>query len=363
MKFAVVSENNTLLVREVTEELNKAHKDITLSVYAPNADVQDKAFKGILSDNLSECIKNSDVIINLIGIRQTFSSDYQQLNDKYNIDIFNAKSSMEMIRCFDILSCLDSFADALSKSKSKALILNAGEPSDIITGYLYKEHNITSYGVSRKTENVIDNLLSEAGMDKLKGKLNYKMSGLNNMLWITEMKDKKGKDVYPSVKDKFADIEMNVRRIDLLQDGARSLKFFGYYHSGGIQPEDIFCALMRIINIIVSGEKAEIYLNAINSKSIRELDSEAVVLIPFTLEGISLTREDVEMPLICVLASADYASAVSLAVKTLSMHSAEIFRRTIKLDPYLASLLTLKELSALADEIIAIERINFKELL
>jgi len=74
-----------------------------------------------------------------------------------------------------------------------------------------------------------------------------------------------------------------------------------------------------------------------------------------TIENGKLIRGEVDMPLQCSLAITDYASTQALIVKTLINKSKETFNRTIKLDPYLKSILTLDELDSLIKDIFSIE--------
>ena len=142
---------------------------------------------------------------------------------------------------------------------------------------------------------------------------------------------------------------LNITRNDLTGEGLRSLKFYGYYHSANVAAQATAEIIFKLISAYLSAEKTTVYLNAVNDGSINGLDTDAVVEIPFIFTDRKISREKVNLPLPCVLAIDDPAGAVIMTVKTLITKSATIFKRTIKLDPYLAPRLTLAELDDLAE--------------
>jgi alpha-galactosidase/6-phospho-beta-glucosidase family protein len=334
--------------------LSESFPDVKASVYAFDYDKLAEKNKNVqISKEPETCVKDKDLIINLISYRQSYSKKYQEISEKYGVNIMNALPSLDLIRCFDILGELDKFAEALKKAENKAPVINGGEPIDIITSYLNKAHGITTYGISRKAGVAADTLLSAAGLTKYSGKINYRLAGVMNNLWLLYIQDKKGKDLYPEIKDKFKSLNLNVKRNDLTRDSLKSLKFYGFYHSYDALKERAEDVLLNFIKAFSEGGEA--YFNFINKDSVSGLDGEAVVEAPCTVLKKEIKAEKVELPLQCALAVTDYASAVSVAVKTLIDKDIDNFRRAIKLDPYLKLVLTLKELDNLIDDVLLIE--------
>ena len=352
MKIGIISYNNNTTLVSLTGLL-ATYKDISLSVYASDYDKTMNLLGAEIADDMASCIKDAEIIINLIAYSQSYSKKYQELSDKYRIDILHAKASLDMIRCFDIIDELNKFGEAVKTNK--ALIINGGEPVDIITSYLNKTFLIESYGISRKDLSTVDSLLKKADMDKLIGKVNYSLAGIINNLWLLTITDKKGKDLYPEIRAKFKDTDLAVSRNGLTRDSIRSLKFYGYYHSYQATSERSEEVIASLVKQFIDGDKVTVYLNATNNNSISAIDSAAVTQLPMTIENGKLIRGEVDMPLQCSLAITDYASTQALIVKTLINKSKETFNRTIKLDPYLKSILTLDELDSLIKDIFSIE--------
>jgi len=355
MKLGIISYNNTLL-QGIVKQLSENFSELSIAVFAPDYGKNDEKFKNVtVSKEMSTCIKDKDIIINLITAKLSYSKKYQEISEKYGVDIMKATPLLNMIKCFDIADELDKFAEAVKSVNFEAIILNAGEPVDIITSYLNKEHNIKSYGISRKASGVLNNLLEKAHMDKMKGKAAVKMTGVLDNLYIVEITDKKGKDLYPEIREKFKDTSLNVYRDDLTRDPVRSLKFYGYFHSYDTPTDRVEDVIISTLKSFISETESEIYLNAINNDTVSGLDGDAVVEIPFNAKKKSLTVVRKELPLQCALAVTDYASAVAVSAKTLMLKSEDMFARSVKLDPYLKSKLTLSELDDLSKDILLIE--------
>ena len=364
MKISIVSNGNPELFN-VTNNILEAYPDVKIHIFAPTYKVGSGEIKVVENieyfNDIYNCILDTNLIINLIST-QNIDNKYNDLSTKYNVKLNNAKTSIDMINSYSLLTDLNNLSGAVNRIKSDIMIINAGEQADVITSYLSKAHNINSYAVSRKADMVAETLLNATGMKQHIGKVNYKLAGINNNLWLLELTDKKGKDLYPSIREKLKDIDLKVTRNDLTRDGLRSLKFFGYYHSANVVPAPLADVILRIIKTVNSEDESTIYFNVINNNTVSEMDKEACIEIPFTVSSKSITRNTVKIPFQCILAMSDYASTVSVIVKALITKSIDMFKRSIKLDPYLASILTLAELEALSTDILNIES-NIKCLL
>ena len=346
---------NSVEQHNIIKAISEAYKDAKVKVFAyDNAEVADYS-NVVYCSSIAECIEGAEIIINSINVKQSFNNEYNSISEKYGIDIFKARATLDIVLCFSIIDKLDELAQAVLSCKSSPLIINACEPVDIVTSYLYKAHNIESYGLSRKGANNLDSLLKAVNVE-VRGKLDYKQAGINNMLWIYQIKDKDGNDLYPEIRGKISEESLNVKRQSLTCDSIKSLRFYGYYHSYNTEYSSFEDSIIEFLKAYNSAKKRTIWLNAVNKDSIYNIDNKAVVEVPFAVKKDELAREKVELPLQCILAMTDNASAVSLVAQTLKTKSETIYRRTIKLDPYLASILTLDELDSLASDILTIEQ-------
>ncbi len=305
----------------------------------------------VLSQNISsEILQGSSIIVNLI------SGEEANLNVKsaYPADLKKAALTKDTVKCFGIKNDLDRFAGAVKLTGGEAVIINAGEPADLITLYLYKEHKIMSYGISAKSENLLKTLIDDTGLHEYEGRLTVRMCGIKDNLWLTELTDEKGKDIYPLAREKAKGLDLHVTRNDLTRDGIRSMKFYGYYHSANVPEKEITECVYDALKNLLSAKESVIYFLTANGGKIDGLDDEMCVETPFKVSKHEIKPVPCRLPMQCILALNDYAGALILAAKVLSTKSKTLFKRTVKIDPYLASILALDELEALSEEIISL---------
>ncbi len=346
--------NNHSVPDDIINSIKSAVKDSQIHVHAH--EIKENVNENVAVQNsINSLVKDNEIIINMLSYKQSYSTEYRDISARYNIDIFKAENLLKFIRCYDLLPQLDLLSGALKENSSEVLIINAGEPVDIITLYLHKAYYIQSYGISRKTGVMVDSLLDRLNLNDYKGKVSYRLAGIENSLWLYEIIDDKNKDLYPEIREKVRDLHLNVKRNDLTRDPLRSLKFYGYYHSYDTVPENEDRVIGEILKAL-SDDKKTVYLNAVNNGSIYGLHNDACCELPFNFVNGKPVRAKVDLPLQCTLAMTDMASAVALAVKCLNTLDRDIFLRTVKSDPYLASILTLRELQGVAEDILAIEQ-------
>ncbi|HQC54516.1 MAG TPA: hypothetical protein PKX91_02195 [Clostridia bacterium] len=300
--------------------------------------------------NIVAEIKDCDIVINLFD-EIPVEDEVFKLSEKYCVDMKKATSLLNLISFTKVKASVDEMAKEIDKIDKKPLVINATSPIDLVTIYLHKVYGIISYGLSLKGANLVDDFLIKTGLLEYIGKVKSEMAGVNNNLWITDIKTLKGEDLYPKARESVKDLDLRVTRNDLTRDALRCLKFFHYYHSANVESQDNITALKEFISAYIGLEEKRVCLNKINCDSLSDFDSFACVEIPFKVGNKTITAEQVSLPIQCALAINDYISASLVAVKALALESKEIFKRFVKLEPYLMSILTLKELDDLANDV------------
>ena len=297
-------------------------------------------------------LEGADVVLNLIEASKCSFEDMDELNRKFSLEPQLAEISFNTVAAFNILHLLDRVAESIKKHKP-VFVLNAGYPSDLITLYLNRAHNIKSYSVSLRADRLLDTFLSATGLAHIKD-ASFKAAGRPGNLWITEVCDNKGKDIYPQARKAAAGASLNIYRHSLARDALAALKFYGYYHSGDTPDEDAITACASALAKIYGSEKSVVYLGVINNGAIADFDDNAIVEIACRCGGGGIKMQEAKLPLPCALATNDYISALSVAAEALTKKSQTLFKRTVKLDPYLSSILSLKELEEYARALIGI---------
>ncbi len=297
-------------------------------------------------------LKGCDVAVNMVGAKRPNVQLLAELDNNMGIESDLAEISLKTVATFGIIDALTKVATALTEYQPK-LVLNVGYPIDMITLYLYKAHQIVSYGLSTKASNLLQDFLTITKLGKVKD-VKYKAAGRLGSNWIVEVTDSKGQDLYAQARANVADVSLDVKRHALTKDSLRSLKFYGYYHSANTPEENIETACTGAIKAILGTQNSTIYLATINNGHLEDFDKEALVELPFDVALGKVDAQKVSLPLPCALALNDYISTLSVAVVALEKKSQTIFKRAIKLDPYLASILSLAELETYSRGLISI---------
>ena len=325
-------------------------------VYA-SEEVKAKVAKSLkevsLELNIVADVKDSEIIINLFD-DIPIEDEVFKLSEKYCVDMKKATSLLELIRLTKVKPYLDAMADGIKDLGNKPLIINSTSPIDLVTLYLCRAYGIVSYGLSLKGANLVDGFLKETGLSEYIGKVNAKAAGVNNNLWITDIRTPDGEDLYPKARESVKDLDLRVTRNDLTRDPLRCMKFFHFFHSVNTESQGKLDALKEFISAYISEEKSRVYLNKINFDSLADFDEFACIEVPCMVGNNDVEAEEVTLPIQCALAINDYISSTLVASKALILESKEIFKRFVKLEPYLMSILTLKELDNLASDVLDI---------
>jgi len=321
----------------VVQALSKVHTTAKLAVCAEDG-------------NLIESLKGADIVINMLSA-SPWDSSVMKLTGVPEYEPSKALLTLQTIALLPVLKSIDTLAEAYKQIGASAPFINAGEGADIVTGYLAVKHGIISYGIAPKAANALRALIKATQLKYDAEKLRVKGAGLKDYLWLYEIKDSKGKDIYTEFRNATTKERLNVKRFDLSRDGLKSLRFFDFYHSANAESEETSSLLTRIVTALSSDKDVELWLLAVNKDYIQGLTTVPAEL-PCKVSSFKVTPQAVELPLQCVLAMNDYAGALSVSIKALAERSATLFKRMFKLEPYTASLLTLAEAEAAAEGVL-----------
>lgn len=312
--------------------------------------------------NLNTALKGADAAVNLISATKPDKVEILQLDEEANLKDELAEVSLNMVAAFSIVDTLDLVAEALKENKTK-VVLNLGYPADLITLYLYKAHNITSFVPSLQANGLLQDFLSATKMDNIKD-ASFSAAGRVGNIWLTQVKDKKGNDLLAQARKGASSTPLNLSRHMLICNALASLAFYGYYHSADTPLEDKSVAIATAIECIFGEGKTTVYLGTINNGAIPDFDSEALIEVACECGAGKIAVLKTSLPLPCALALNDYISAIGVAAVALSKRSQTLFKRAVKLDPYLSGILSLKELEEYARGLISfyeLEKVFSKE--
>ena len=171
-----------------------------------------KCFCGV--ENRKEALKNSDFVVNAInvgGYEPATVIDFE-VPKKYGLrqtiaDTLGIGGIFRALRTAPIM--LD-FAREIEEVAPNAWFLNYTNPMGILTGAMLHGSNVKTVGLCHSVQVVDQNLFNNFFEDKEVMKeyckdIKCKVAGINHMAWLLEI-TKNGKDLYPEVKKKAAEM-------------------------------------------------------------------------------------------------------------------------------------------------------------
>ncbi len=127
--------------------------------------------------------------------------------------------------------CLD-FAHDMEDVCPDAWFLNYVNPMAMITGAMLRGSGIRTVGLCHSVQGCATGLLRRVGMLDGVKELQWKIAGINHQAWLLEITDG-GKDLYPEIKRRAAAMNETARQSGALKHGdmvrLEMMRHFGYY--------------------------------------------------------------------------------------------------------------------------------------
>lgn len=265
--------------------------------------------------------------------------------DPQQVDVTRA-----LLRTALAVQDIDMLAAAYKQSGSAAPVVHAGATADLVAAYLYKKHGILSYALAPEAAGIGAALTKDTGVSA--DGLKIKFAGVKGMLWVYEATDGTGKDICPALRAAVKGEKLDVSRFMLTLEPKKSLAFYGYYHSAKAIKADRIEEAVKLADALTAASETTLPLFAVNTSYIYGLD-EVPVCLPCAVGGGRIVPGKAELPLQCVLASNDYAGALLTAANALAKRCPDVYKRAVKLDPCVASVLTLDEADRFAEDALA----------
>lgn len=127
--------------------------------------------------------------------------------------------------------CLD-FAHDMEDVCPNAWFLNYVNPMAMITGAMLRASSIKTVGLCHSVQVCAERVLQHVGMTDSVKALQWKVAGINHQAWLLEITDG-GKDLYPEIKRRAAAMNAAARRPGAPKHGDmvrfEIMRHFGYY--------------------------------------------------------------------------------------------------------------------------------------
>ena len=132
-----------------------------------------------------------------------------------------------IMRALRTIPVMQGFADDMEEVCPDAWLLNYTNPMAMLAGYMQRYTGVKTVGLCHSVQVCSEHLLKQLGMeDKLEGRKEL-IAGINHMAWLLEIKDKNGVDLYPEIKVRALEKQLDPECKDKVR--LDYIKHFGYY--------------------------------------------------------------------------------------------------------------------------------------
>ena len=306
-----------------------------------------------------------------------------------------------IMRALRTIPVMRDFARDIEETAPGALLLNYTNPMGMLTGYMLRTTEIKTVGLCHSVQVCARELLEPLGFDW--ENVRWKIAGINHMAWLLELTDQNGKNIYPEVR------RAALSRTDKHDDMVRYeyLRRLGYYvtesseHNAEYNPWFIKKAKPELIdqynipideylrrcirnidrwetekrelienkNIvheksreyaadiirgIVTNEPYKFNGNVLNRGIISNLPAESCVEVPCIADGSGIQPLAVgALPIQCAAMNMTNINVQLLTIEAALTGERQYIYQAAMLDPHTAAELSLDEIYAMVDELIA----------
>ena len=132
-----------------------------------------------------------------------------------------------IMRALRTIPVMQGFADDMEAVCPNAWLLNYTNPMAMLAGYMQRYTGVNTVGLCHSVQVCSEHLLKQLGMeDKLEGRKEL-IAGINHMAWLLEIKDRNGVDLYPEIKARALEKQLDPECKDKVR--LDYIKHFGYY--------------------------------------------------------------------------------------------------------------------------------------
>ncbi len=360
-------------------------------------------------ENRKAALKDATFVVNAIqvgGYDPCTILDFE-IPKKYGLrqTIADTMGIGGIMRALRTIPVLEDFARDMEEVCPNAYFLNYTNPMAMLTGYMQRFTKIKTIGLCHSVQVCSETLLKELNMeDKLEGRTEL-IAGINHMGWLLKIHDKDGNDLYPEIRKRALEKNINEKHKDMVR--FEYIHRFGYYctesseHNAEYNPFFIKSKYPELIDAfqipldeyprrcvnqierwekekneilqdgaathsrskeyasyimeaIVTNTPYKIGGNVLNHGLIDNLPSDACVEVPCLVDGSGITPCHVG-PLPLALAAMNSSNIYSqlLTIEAARTKDRSLIYQAAMMEPHTAAELSVDDIVAMCDELIA----------
>ncbi len=387
-------EDSEIILNAINRNVNESRADI-------------RSYLGV--EKRKEALRNADFVVNAIqvgGYEPCTVIDFE-IPKKYGLrqTIADTLGIGGIMRGLRTIPVLEDFARDMEEACPDAYFLNYTNPMGILTGYMQRYTGIKTVGLCHSVQVCSEKLLEALGMqESLEGRREL-IAGINHMAWLLDIRDRQGQDLYPEIKkrakqknaegkhddmvrfeyiDKLGyyctessehNAEYNMffikkqypelierYRIPLDEYPRRCIKQINEWEQernhilqdGRIGHERSKEYASYIMEAIVDNKPYKIGGNVINQGCISNLPANACVEVPCLVDGSGISPCRVgELPPQLAAMNMSNINVQLLSIEAARTRNRQHIYHAAMMDPHTAAELSLDEIIAMCDELIA----------
>jgi len=177
------------------------------------------AFAGL--ENLEKALSGSSFVVNAVqvgGYDPCTVTDFE-IPKKYGLrqTISDTLGIGGIMRALRTIPVMETFTRTMEKVCPDAWFLNYTNPMAMLTGYVQRYTGTKTIGLCHSVQVCSEHLLSSLGMeDRLEGRQEL-IAGINHMAWLLEIRDRAGEDLYPEIKRRAKQKNLNEKHDDMVR--------------------------------------------------------------------------------------------------------------------------------------------------
>ena len=183
-----------------------------------------------LYEKAKEAFRGANYVVNAIqvgGYDPCTITDFE-VPKKYGLKqtIADTLGIGGIFRALRTIPVLKDYANMMEEVCPNALLLNYTNPMSILSGYMQRYTGIKTVGLCHSVQGCTLGLSKVMDMPEI-AEASWKITGINHMAWLYELKDKDGNDLYPKIFEKLNSgftPTYDLVRIEMM-------KRFGYYNT------------------------------------------------------------------------------------------------------------------------------------
>ena len=363
-----------------------------------------KTYLGV--ENRKAALSGADFVVNAIqvgGYEPSTVIDFE-IPKKYGLlqTIGDTLGIGGIFRALRTIPVMQDFADDIEAVAPNAWLLNYTNPMCMLSGYMQRYTNVKTVGLCHSVQVCSPKLLEKLDI-KVDGFVD-KIAGINHMAWLLEIRDSKGNDLYPLIKERAAKKNQEEKHGDMVR--FEYIRRLGYYctesseHNAEYNPffikpnypeliekynipldeyprrcvkqierwqtqkEELFNGgkishersdeyASRIIEAITNNIPYKFGGNVLNTGLITNLPETACVEVPCIADGNGITPTYIgDLPLQLAAMNMTNINPQLLAIEAAVNKTRESIYHAAMLDPHTAQTLSLDDIVAMCDELI-----------